>query len=167
MASIIQPWLHGWDVTSVTIRYQVAAATGLLGNGSSAVRTLTGVIDAIEYTGEDTEEEIAPLTSRYENTVSIGVNDSVRLVEIAANNLANGNFLGEAHRNGAAGGHYAIFTFTRDVNSVTYTGTMGELGYSIRQGKSVLTLDLAFLDIYTDEADPTPDTVATNPVYGT
>lgn len=165
MASIIPNWLHGWDVTSVTIRYQVAAVTGILGDGSSTLRTLTGVVDAIEYDGEDTEEEIAPLTSRYENSVSILVNDRVRLVEIAANNLTNGNFLPQAHRNGEAGGEYAIFSFVRGANTITLVGTMGELSMSIRQGKSVHTLDLAFLDIYTDEMDPTPDTVATNPVY--
>lgn len=163
MASIIPNWLHGWDITTVTVRYQVAASTGILGDGSSTLRTLTGIIDAIEYDGEDTEEEIAPLTSRYENSVSIMVNDRVRLVEIAASNLANGNFLPQTHRNGQAGGDYAIFSFVRGANTITLTGSMGELSMSIREGKSVHTLELAILDIYDDT--PNPDVPATNPVY--
>lgn len=163
MASIIPNWLHGWDVTTVTIRYQVAASTGILGNGSSATKTLTGVIDAIEYDGEDVEEEIAPLTSRYENTVAIATNDRVRLVEIAANNITNGNFLPGAHRNGETGGEYAIFAFTRGAHTITYTGTMGAIETSVRMGKSVHVLDLALLDIY-DEAT-TPDAPLPNPIY--
>lgn len=162
MALTIPPWLMGWDVTSVTARYQVANSSGVLGNGSSAVRTLTGVIDAIEYSGEDTEEEISPLTSRYENTVAIAINDRLRLVEIMGNNV-NYNFLAGLKNNGESGGEYLLFTLARSGNSIQYVGTMGELRESVRQGKSVLTLEVAFADVFDDT--PTPDEPEPNPVY--
>ncbi len=147
MALSIPPFLHGWDVTSVTARYQVASSTGVLSNGSSATKTLTGVIDAIEYEGEDTEEEISPLTSRYENSVAIATNDRLRLVEIASNSVA-GNFLPGLKQNGQSGGEFAVFAFVRSGHSATLYGTMGELRTSVRQGKSVHTLDLLMIDIY-------------------
>ncbi len=147
MALTIPPFLHGWDVTSVTARYQVADSAGTLGNGVSALKTLTGVIDAIEYEGEDTEEEISPLTSRYENSVAIATNGRIRFVEIASNSVA-GNFLPGLKQNGASGGEFAVFSVVRSGNSVVLYGTMGELGTSVRQGKSVHTLDLLMIDIY-------------------
>mgnify|MGYP003393792192 CR=1 FL=1 len=162
MALTIAPLLHGWDVTSVTVRYQVADAAGTLGDGASATKTLTGVIDAIEYEGEDTEEEISPLTSRYENSHAIATNDRLRLVEIASNSIA-GNYLPGLKQNGVAGGEFAIFAFVRSGHSVTLTGTMGELRTSVRQGKSVHTLDLLMIDIY--DTTPNPDEPAKNPVW--
>lgn len=172
MASIIPVWLMGWDVTSVTIRFQVADATGLLGNGSpaSTVRTLTGVIDAIEYSGEFVEEEIVPLTSRYENSVAIAINDRVRLVEIAVNTspvviggAGVGNFLSEIKNHGQADGQYALFAMTRSGKTITFTAAVGELQESIRQGKSVMTLELHQLDIF--DTAPTPNAPAPNPAY--
>lgn len=165
MASQLPVWCMGWDVGPVTIRFQVADASGVLGNGSpaSSARALTGVIDAIEVISEDLEEEISPLTSRLENSVAIATNDRIRLVEICSNNITGGNWLSEAFNNGQAGGEYAIAAFTRSGNSVTFTGTMGELREDVRMGKSVMTLEMGIADVY--DNTPNPDVPAANPVY--
>ena len=165
--AVVPVWLMGWDLTTVTVRFQVADATGLLGNGSpaSTLRSLHGVIDAIEYSGEDTEEEIAPLTSRYENSFAIATNDRIRLGEICANTITDGNFLAEAANNAQrlTGGVYALFNMVRSGNSIGFTGTMGELRESVRMGKSVMTLELAIADIFTDV--PPAGVPAANPVF--
>jgi len=161
MALVLPVFLMGWDVTSVTARYQLADASGVLGDGAGSLFTLTGVIDAIEYTGEDIEEEISPLTSRYENTVAIAVNDRYRLVEIAGNN-ANYNFLPRL-KNNAEGAEQILIAMTRSGNSVSAVMTMGELRESIRQGKSVWTLEAGFADVF--DNTPTPDEPEPNPIY--
>lgn len=167
MASIIPDWLHGWNTTTFTIRYQVADATGLLGDGASTLKTLTGVIDGVEVDNKDTAVDISALTSRTENSVAVATDVQMRVMEIASNNITLGNFLPFVFRNASfhAGGDYALFSFVRGANTITFTGTMGELSSSVGPGKNTHSLTLAIADIYTDVADPAPDTPATNPVF--
>ena len=161
MALFLPVWCMGWDVTSVTVRYQLADSSGILGNGTGSLFTITGVIDALEVISEDTEEEISPFTSRYENSVAVAVADRYRWVEIAGNN-ANYNFLPRLFNNSQSA-EQILGTIARSGNSLQYVGTMGELRESVRMGKSVWTLEVGFTDVF-DNA-PDPDEPEPNPIY--
>ena len=148
MATSIPNWLLGRDITTVTIRYQVADSAGVLGNGSSTLKTLTTIIDAIEFSSTDEDEEISALTSQYEHFVSIRTSDQLTLTQImiAADGL---NSLAEIWMNAEAGGDFAVASFLRGgTNGIALTGTFSNYRESIRQGKSVAMLDLLVVDTF-------------------
>ncbi len=167
MALVTPPWLLGKHLTSVTARYQVADATGTITDGASTLRTFTGIIDGISYAGRDDEEDIAALTSEYENPMSVQTNDSFTLTEIMRNSAGN-NWLASFRMNTelATGGQYVLLTFVRGgTNSFTFYGLMSNYRESARQGKSVAMMDLQIIDIL--DTTPIPDVALPNPAYGT
>jgi hypothetical protein len=160
-------WLVGRHVTSVTARWQTVSAAGVLGNGTSAVETLTGVVDQIQYSGERTTEMINSLTSIRENEVTIESDDSVILTEIMRNNDAAAapqyNILAKLWTNVDSADHI-LFNFTRGGtglsggpggNSYLMYGVMTSYRESIRKGKNVAQLTIQMIDIGNATANPT------------
>jgi hypothetical protein len=154
MATIPTPLL-GRHVTSVTARWQTPDANGLLGNGTSSVQTITGIVDGVEIQGTNQTETINNLTSFRENEVVIESADSIVLTEIMRDgiNVANVNVLAALWMN-ADSADYCLVTLARGGNSFTFYGMMSDYSESIRKGKNVARLTLQMADIDAATANP-------------
>lgn len=163
-------WLLGRHVTSVTARWQVVSAVGVLGNGASAVETLTGVADSIQYNGSRTTEMINSLTSTRENEVVIEADDSFVITEIMRNKddasysltAPQYNILAKLWAN-ADSADYVLFTLTRGGtgvsggpggNSYTFYAVMSAYSEAIRKGKNVAQMTIQVIDIDATIANP-------------
>jgi hypothetical protein len=137
-------WLIGRNVTSVAITPQVANAAGLLSNSTVGQKTITTVVDEINYGGQITTQEISALTASRENPVPIEQDDTLVITEILRQAAGSNNLA--ACWNGSDNPDVALFQFTRGGNACSFYGLMSDLEYDVEKGKSVVRMTLKIVD---------------------
>jgi hypothetical protein len=163
----VPPWLIGKHVTTVTAQLQsvspVDGTLGNLGTGSPEIATLaagtgklslgtfaftTGLVDAIEYNGAKTTENIAAINETHANAVPIARRDSFTLTEILRTGAGNSLLaaLWTAGTSDTNASRIVGLTFNRGAKG--WSGYFLMTGYteSIRRGKSTARMTLEMVD---------------------
>jgi hypothetical protein len=148
-------WLLGRHTTLVTARWQTPDANGLLGNGTSSTQTITGLVDSVEYNGQNTTETINCLISFRENEVVTEHNDTFVLTEVMRDGIAgtSTNVLASLWMN-ADSADVCLITLTRGGNSYAAYMCMQDYSESIRKGKCVARMTLTQVDIDPSVSNP-------------
>jgi hypothetical protein len=152
--SVVPIWMTGKAVSTVTVQYASAGSDGTLTLGGSS-QSLVGLVDEITYSGSNTVENIAALTSQRDNDVAIEINDSITLSEILRTG-ANNCFLAYVWNNAdnTAGSEYIQVVVTRGGNTWTFVGIMQSYNEGLRKGKTVGRLSVQIVDLGSAVANP-------------
>jgi hypothetical protein len=159
MAATLRQPLRGRDVYSLTARGQIADAAGAITNSGSS-QNFHAIVDSVEYRGRAITEDIAPITSPYENNVVVEKDDQVVLREILRTGtdsqllaltffLANTDFILFTLQRG----YPATFGAGGQVATITFYGTQAQYREVWQKGKVVGELTIAMIDI-TDQNNP-------------
>ena len=165
MPTTLRQPLRGRDIFSLTARGQSANAAGTFANSGSS-QSYHAICDEVSYRGRNLMDQIAAVTSPFENNVIIARDDSVVLREILrtgtdAQLLALTFFL--------AGTDFIYFTIQRGypagtagggaaVARIQFYGVMGEYREVWRKGKMTGELPIRQIDV-TDQNNPLYDMV--------
>lgn len=155
MAAIPIPLL-GRHVTSVTARWQLADATGTLGNGTGTLQTLTGVISSIEIRSMNRTEEINALTDTIDCEIAVEADDEYILTEIMRNGASSSYepILPALWFNADSADHI-LFTLVRGGNTHTFYAVMTDYEEpSLNQGKNECRMTIRTVDIGSTSANP-------------
>lgn len=135
--SVVPTWLIGRFVTAISVIPQTVGSDGTLTAGTS--HSMTGRLDEITWTGENTTESIMGFDTRQDNKVITESGVTLELTEILDQQAAtNTNVLSAVY----AASDYVLVTFTRGGKAFTGFFTVGTYNESLVRGKSVGKLSL-------------------------
>jgi hypothetical protein len=141
-------WFLGKHVTAITAAGVTVGADGTLTISSSSSgnpQSLSGFIDGIEFTLQNTTENIQSIDQRRANYVITESETSYTLTEILKSNDSSGtpkNIL-------AALGityDYVLITLARGGRTWAFTGVIGSYSETINKGKSTGKLEVKMAD---------------------
>lgn len=152
MSDTLNSWFTGKHVFSIIATPQSAAASGALTPGTA--RTFSAIVDEISYNGRSVTEEIAAITSPFENNVIVEQDDSIVVREILRTStdgtgqllalmtmLANHDFISWEIKRG-----YTNPTVGGQVATITFWGVMMSYTETLRKGKCVAEMTIAMID---------------------
>lgn len=159
--SALPIWLTGKGMSSLTVRFQLPAADGTIGNGTSSSVDITGLVDEWDYNGEHTTQNVVAINSTRENEVVVEIDDSFVVTEIMRS-YQNLNLLAALWYN-ADNADYCLFTVTRGGNTWQFLGVMLDYEEIPSKPKSVARLTIGMASIGASNTDPGNNTA--NPSY--